>query len=374
MNILINCSNISGGGGGQVADSICSYTNIFTQHFFVVVYASALIDMGARISEYKNVESIHYDYPRRDTMSLLTGRNSFLDELVKSRRIDCVLTVFGPMKWQPKCPHLCGFALAQIVIPESPFFKQLCWQQYIKQRISIFLDKIIFCRGTKYLYTENPFISSRVKALFKGSEVRTITNNYNQIYDNRNSWKINELESFNGTSLLTLASPYPHKNIPITIQIAKYLKVNHPEFKFRFVLSVRKEELPRLDDQIEDCFVFLGRVSIEECPSLYEQCDIAFLPSLIECFSAMYAEAMRMGVPIVTSDLPFARGLCNKAALYFNPLSVQEASEAIFNLANNEILRNELVVKGKQQLLTFDTNEQRAVKLMNYCEDICSTI
>ena len=371
MNILINCSNLNGGGGGQVADSICSYTNHFPQHRFVVVYPKVLNDMGNRIQSYENVESVLYNYPQKDLKSLLTGRNDFLDDLVKTKAIDCVLTVFGPMKWKPKVPHVCGFALPRLVIPESPFFKQMNFEQKLKSKRANLIDTFIFRRGTKHLFTENPYISERVKKLVKGSEVRTISNNYNQVYDDKELWRTKKLNDFDGVSLLTLSLPYPHKNLTISINIAKVLKEKHPDFKFRFVFSVEKEKFPTLDTSIEDCFVFLGRVAVEECPSLYEQCDIAFLPSLLECFSAMYAEAMRMGVPILTTDLPFARGLCGDAAMFYEPLSAEDAAEKIYALTTDESLRHSLMAKGKKQLEKFDTAENRAKKLIEYCEEIC---
>lgn len=371
MKILINCSNLSGGGGAQVADSVCSYTNLFPQHHFVVVYPAALKVMGIRVKQYSNVDSVQYDFPQKDFKSLLTGRNAFLDELVASNKVDCVLTVFGPMKWRPRCCHICGFALAQLVIPESPYYQKMSIKQRVKSRALIVLNTIVFQRGTRYLYTENPLISERVKRLIKHSEVRTITNNYNQVFNNRNAWKYRTLGAFDGISLLTLASPYPHKNLSITIEVANYLKKHYPDFKFRFVLSIKKEEIASFKESLESCFVFLDKVGIEECPSLYEQCDIAFVPTLIECFTAMYAEAMRMQLPIVTTDLPFARGLCGDAAEYYQPLSPEDAAEKIYSVANNVAKRTCLINNGERQLLTFDTSEQRARKLIDYCEEIC---
>lgn len=371
MNILINCSNLNGGGGGQVADSICSYTNLFPQHHFTVVYPKVLNDMGNRINSYDNVESLLFNYPQKDVKSLLTGRNDFLDGLVKTKDIDCVLTVFGPMKWRPRCPHVCGFALPRLVIPESPFFKQLSFKQWLKTKRANFIDTFIFRHGTKHLFTENPYISERVKRLIKGSEVRTISNNYNQIYDHKELWKTRKLDDFDGISILTLSLPYPHKNLAISIYIAKILKTKYPDFKFRFVLSIKKEDFPSLDKTIEDCFIFMGRVTIEECPSVYEQCDIAFLPSLLECFSAMYAEAMKMGLPILTTDLPFAKGLCGDAALFYKPLSAEDAAEKLYALATNDSLKQSLISKGGKQLEKFDTSENRAKKLIGFCEDIC---
>ena len=51
---------------------------------------------------------------------------------------------------------------------------------------------------------------------------------------------------------------------------------------------------------LPDWLLAVGGVDIRECPSLYEQCDFMFLPTLLECFSASYAEAMKMRRPILT--------------------------------------------------------------------------
>ena len=59
-------------------------------------------------------------------------------------------------------------------------------------------------------------------------------------------------------------------------------------------------------------------MDISECPSLYRQSTFAFQPTLLECFTATYPEAMRSGKPIVTPDLEFARGLCGGAAVYYD--------------------------------------------------------
>ena len=56
------------------------------------------------------------------------------------------------------------------------------------------------------------------------------------------------------------------------------------------------------DERIE----YLGKININQCPHLYVQSDAVFLPTLLECFSASYAEAMLMKKPIITSDLGFA--------------------------------------------------------------------
>ena len=93
-----------------------------------------------------------------------------------------------------------------------------------------------------------------------------------------------------------------------------------------------------------------------------------FMPTLLECFSATYPESMRMSVPILTSDMPFATDVCGDAALYFDPLSPKSIGDAIHSLASSEALRAELAEKGQLRLSTLETSLTRAQKYIDILE------
>lgn len=179
-----------------------------------------------------------------------------------------------------------------------------------------------------------------------------------------------QLPSFDGLTMLTLSSFNPHKNLPITIGIAKYLQEKYPSFNFRFVFTVKEKQFPNIPNELKDHFLFLGPVTINECPSLYEQCDLEFQPTLLECFTATYPEAMRMKKPIITTDLEFARGLCGDCAIYYDALSAEDAAEKIYSLASNVDKQNELISKGLLQLKKFDSYKDRSHKTIEACLDV----
>ena len=113
-----------------------------------------------------------------------------------------------------------------------------------------------------------------------------------------------------------------------------------------------------------------GPVPPQEGASLYLECDALFLPTLLECFSASYPEAMAMKKPILTSDLGFSRSICKNAALYFNPVDPVDIAEKITTLYQNHTLRNSLVMEGSKRLKEFDTAEERAIKYLKICESM----
>ena len=362
MFFLINCSNLKNGGGLQVAHSICELLGKFKQHQFVVVLSSFIRKFDIPYGD--NVVVCRYDI-KNNISTLLFGRDRFLDGLVKEHHVDAVLTVFGPSRWRPRCKHLCGFARAQLLL-NNPLQNELSW----KDRLNYRIWEWAFKRSSNTFYTENKYISDMLPKLLGKVKVYTVTNYYNQIFDSPEKWqhRIN-LPAFDGITMLTVSSTASHKNLRIMVPVADYLEHHHPDFHFRFVLTCDKAPF-ELPVHLSKHFCFVGKVDVSECPNLYEQADIMFMPTLMECFTATYPEAMRMEVPIVTTDLEFAHGLCGDAACYYSALDPAAAAEAIYKVATDNNYRLQLTTNGKEQLKKFDNYEQRADKLVGILEEM----
>lgn len=368
-SFLINASNLKAGGGLQVADSICGQLNRFSQHFFIVVLSSFLNITWERIIDYKNVVVYNYDIPN-SFRTIVLGRDQYLDQLVEKYNIDAVLTIFGPSRWKPRVPHLSGFALPQLVIPESPFFMRMGGLERMKWVLWCAIRKWSFKRSANWFWTENLYISRRLETLFHTDNVYTVTNYYNQVFDCPDKWNRSiVLPAFDGTTCLSVSAPTTHKNFGIIAEILQHLSKNHPSFNVRFILTFDEEQWS-FPKEVRNSIVFVGKTDVSECPFLYEQSDIMFMPTLLECFTATYPESMRMSVPIITTDMEFAKGLCGDAACYFRATDAADAAEAIFKVATDQAFAKQLVENGKRQLLTYDNYEQRAEKLITILEEI----
>ena len=370
MNILVNCTNLKIGGGVQVGDSICCLLKNFKEHRFHVVLSNPMSVTKGKIKDSPNV--VVYTYNIKNSLNtLLWGRDCFLDSIVEQNNIDAVLTVFGPSRWNPKVPHLSGFARPHLVLTDSPYFKRMPFLQRIKSCIGNMVLKYYFDRSSNNFWTENEFISRRLRNILTDKKkVFTVTNYYNQVFDNLALQdKPSLIDNFDGVTCLSISSYKDFKNFEILPQTAKILKVTHPEFKFRFVLTLKEDQLT-IENDLSNNFVFLGNIDVSECPSLYRDSTMMVLPTLMECFTATYPEAMRMEVPVVTSDLEFARGLCGDAACYFDPLNPVSIAESIYKVATDKEYAQILIENGKRQLLNYDTYEQRAAKLIRILEGI----
>ena len=371
MNILINASNLKVGGGIQVADSICrelyKYTN---QHNFFVVLPAALEDCAKAIENSPHIKVFRYNI-KLNLAVILTNRDPFLDKLVSQYNIKATLTVFGPSFWTPQCPHICGFAISHLLLKDSPFFKSIRFKEKLKQITKSKLREWLFRKNSNIYYTENPFISHKLQTLFPKKIIYTITNNYNQVFDTPDYWDRSiVLPPFKGITLLTICANYPHKNLSIIVPCIRKFVRNYPSLHIRFVLTIKESDYIPLTEEEKRYIIFLGPVKINQCPNLYQQADIMLLPTLLECFSASYAEAMKMRRPIITTDLGFAHSLCGDAAEYYQSTSPKALADSIYKVSTDRRYYDNLVESGIQQLKKFDTYEERTMKLIKIMEEL----
>jgi glycosyltransferase involved in cell wall biosynthesis len=362
MNILINCSNIKIGGGIQVALSFLDeLVDKKGDNYLIVV--STVLKKQLETQKFSD-NFVYYYYDIKSTpINAFWGHNYFLDSLVEKHKIQKVFTVFGPSYWRPKIDHICGFAKPHYIYKDSPFFNVITLKHKFQLKLKEFFHLWDFRQNADILITENEDVSQKLEKLVN-KKVYTVTNTYNQIFDTPESWRQKSLPLFEGKYLLTITANYPHKNLQIIpLVIEELLKRNIK--KFKFVVSLNKGDIKNSNEILDKFILYLGKVEVKECPSLYAQCDYLFLPTLLECFSASYPEAMFMKKPILTSDLYFAHSICGEAATYFNPIDPVDVTNNILMLDRSNELQNRQIEVGLSKLQTFDSAEHRAIKYLD---------
>lgn len=114
---------------------------------------------------------------------------------------------------------------------------------------------------------------------------------------------------------------------------------------------------------------FLEFVSDDDLPSLYSNALMFVLPSLYEGFGLPVVEAMKYGTPVITSNVSSLPEAGGDAALYVNPESVEELTQAMEKLLNSPKLREEMVKKGYKHIKKFSW-EKAATETLNVLEEI----
>ena len=94
----------------------------------------------------------------------------------------------------------------------------------------------------------------------------------------------------------------------------------------------------------------LGYTTTEQLMLLYMHCKAVIHPSLYEGFGIPILESFSFNCPVVCSDIPVFREVCEDAAIYFDPEDEREFLIAIKQLNNDNTY---LVERGKERLAFY---------------------
>lgn len=157
--------------------------------------------------------------------------------------------------------------------------------------------------------------------------------------------------------LLYVGSHKSHKNLRRLLQAYSASGVRRD---VRLIISGQPDqqlavEIQRLDLQSE---VFFKDLATDEELSVVYRGAVAFVfPSLYEGFGLPPVEAMACGVPVLTSNVCSLPEVVGDAAVFVNPLNVEQIADGIRELVQNSGQRKELREKGLLRAKHYSWNE-----------------
>ncbi len=99
--------------------------------------------------------------------------------------------------------------------------------------------------------------------------------------------------------------------------------------------------------------VELGTIPYRSLHHLYRACDIYVTPAYAESFAHPLIEAMSSGLPVVASDLPVHREICEDAGIYFSRFSPEAVAEQILRVQESPELAEKLSSHGRRRARDF---------------------
>jgi glycosyltransferase involved in cell wall biosynthesis len=95
--------------------------------------------------------------------------------------------------------------------------------------------------------------------------------------------------------------------------------------------------------------VFTGFISEKELDHLYSCAQIFIYPSLYEGFGIPVLEAMKIGTPVITSNIAVMKEVAGDAAVLIDADNTEEIAGAMNTLLNEKSFARELIQKGKKR-------------------------
>jgi len=165
------------------------------------------------------------------------------------------------------------------------------------------------------------------------------------------------IEEIKKSYLLYVGNAYPHKNLLSLIKAFQKIVEREPDLCLVLVGKMDHfyQRLAKLVEKsgIADKVVFAGRLSDQQLNQVYQQALAYVFPSLKEGFGLPGLEAMRAGVPVISSDQGSLPEIYGSAAIYFDPHDVDSMAEAILKVVQDRSLQEKLIEQGRQRVNQF---------------------
>jgi glycosyltransferase involved in cell wall biosynthesis len=369
--LIINASNLRGGGALQVASTFIEGLKSFGQNDYFLFLPPALSESIKEKEFTKN-----FVFYRVDNPSIVPFFNRVSDQLslLESQiRPDCVFSLFGPTYWIPKSHHVMGFANGLYLYGDLPYIKELPFFERLALNFKKNYHRMLLKNNADSYVVQTDDMKTRFAEFIDTSQdkISVVYGSYHPVFSNNinNINNINLLPSKKSNEFwfVTISSYYPHKNLDIINEIVDILSVNDIGIKIKFILTLPHDIFIKRFNCNSSLILNVGPIDLKDCPYLYSKSDALFLPTLVESFTASYPEAMIMKKPILTSDYQFAKTVCTDSALYFDPYNINDVMSKIIQITTDKDLYKEMVNKGVIRVKSMPTFLDMTKKYLDIC-------
>jgi len=153
--------------------------------------------------------------------------------------------------------------------------------------------------------------------------------------------------------LLDVGAMEPRKNMKNLIRAMAAAKIDMPLVAIGGH-SRYADEAKQLAEQLGVNLLLRHEVPFTDFPAIYKGADVLCYPSIFEGFGIPILEAMCVGTPVLTSTGSCFQETGGQAAMYANPLDVEEMGAQLLRVVSDTQLRREMVAKGIEQAGKFE--------------------
>jgi len=283
-----------------------------------------------------------------------------LRRLIKREKIELIFSPTNIGMFKPPVPQVTVQRNAHHVVPKV---KKAEGGQWLRRRIQL-LGTLASIKSS----TENIFVSNYMIELTK-RWIKPDYEHWHVVHNaiNKKRFEADSERIVGYKYLLNVGALSPHKNVDTLIKAFKIVCKRYPQeiklilagpgckLKHKVAGTWERYLYDLVDSQgMREKVVFMGVVEGNQLASLYKYAEICVVPSLLESFGIVAAEALCCDSPCIVSDIPVFHEVYGDAVLYCDPYSPADIADVIVRLLEDKFLRQKLTETGKSLLANYD--------------------
>jgi len=206
-------------------------------------------------------------------------------------------------------------------------------------------------------------------------KLKVVYNSFGECFGENNPQdenKIKEKYNLPDKYIFCLGNTSPKKNLSNILK-AYYLYLDRNEEKIPLVLADHSPGdlflfLNSSNSKYKDYVKFIGYVSNWEIPTIYRLSQLFLYPSIRESFGIPILEGMKMGTPVITSNISCMPEIAGKSAYFVDPFDPESIAKGIEVLLYNPRVRSAMIERGYTRTKKFSWLESARQTLKIYEE------
>lgn len=346
-NVLVNFYHSKSGGGKVILDN---YLNELVKKRDENFYYVLVNDINLYKEKHSlNVKIITLPFVFRHELMFLFLYYIYFPYLIYKHRVHLILN-FGDLLYPYSIKQIYFFDWAYVAYSGKKLWSKMSLIFLSIRRIKSFLIKI-HAKNASIVICQTEFMASELsEKLGVLKEKIVVINTPIAIKKSLNQFiyvKKNYNISTQKLRLFYPASYATHKNFFFIIDLAKLIEKKKLNIEFVITIDplISNDFWTLVKKYNIECIKNLGTLNHEQVINTYLKSDVLFFPSLLESYGFPLVEAMTIGIPILVSNLPYAKSICRDSAFYFDPYDCESALFSIEKFIEKENV-NDNIQKG----------------------------
>ena len=293
-----------------------------------------------------------------------------LRHLEEREKPDVVYSITAPSYFTFKTKEVMRFTMPWVTHPNKYSWSVLSWRHKLKMKLYCWNQRRMM-RKAQYFVTQTETTKQGILRIagVKSENVKVVPNVLPAIFNALPNTLLRPED--NWIDIACVGNTSAHKNLDIIPCVLVELRDKGVE-NVRFHVTIpsgpvwnkMQNALQRIG--MNDRVVTHGRCSQIELADMYRHCQLCFLPTLLEVFSASTLEAMYFHLPIVATDFDFNREVMGEACLYYEPRNASEAARRIKEYIDNPLLQQEMKEWMPKRLQLFSDYDRHFNDILEF--------